>query len=194
MYPSQLSSGMRQKAVLCKAFLVHTPVLFLDEPTVGLDPSTSAEVRRIVREEMNQKMGQTVILTTHYIGEAEEICDRVGFLHKGKMIAIDKPSNLVEDLPFHNSYRISVENASPNDLENLVKLSENIKTEMINLRRGYAAIRLIPNQEGYQEDQILPTILNTLRESKVTVLSVKKQPAGLEDSFLHHTGEGIGVV
>ena len=86
------SSGMKQRLMIARA-LVNTPrVLFLDEPTRGLDPTSARDVRRLVREQARQ--GATVFLTTHYMEEADELCDRVAFLAAGRIVALDTPREL----------------------------------------------------------------------------------------------------
>src|SRR5512142_1446191 len=90
-YISSLSKGMRQRVGLAQA-LIHRPeVLILDEPTIGLDPGQVVEVRKIVREMGKQR---TVLLSTHILSEAQQVCDRVLIINKGKIIAEDTPQNL----------------------------------------------------------------------------------------------------
>ena len=86
------SSGMKQRLLIARALINDPRVLFLDEPTRGLDPSSAREVRRIVRE--HARDGATVFLTTHYMEEADELCDRVAFLAAGAIVALDTPREL----------------------------------------------------------------------------------------------------
>ncbi len=86
------SSGMKQRLLIARALINDPHILFLDEPTRGLDPSSARELRQIVRE-MSQK-GTTVVLCTHYMEEADELCDRVAFLASGKIVAMDSPREL----------------------------------------------------------------------------------------------------
>ncbi len=86
------SRGMKQRLHIAKA-LVHDPeVLFLDEPTLGLDPAGARDIRNMIRE--MKKQGKTILLTTHYMFEAEELCQRVAVISKGKIVALDTPSEL----------------------------------------------------------------------------------------------------
>jgi ABC-2 type transport system ATP-binding protein len=95
-YPEQLSGGQRQRFSIAAA-LVHGPeVFFLDEPTTGLDPQARRNLWDLVREVRDR--GVTVIMTTHYMEEAELLCDRVAVMDNGKIIAIDSPKNLVKAL------------------------------------------------------------------------------------------------
>ena len=95
-YPEQLSGGQRQRFSIAAA-LVHGPkVFFLDEPTTGLDPQARRNLWDLIREVRDR--GVTVIMTTHYIDEAELLCDRVAVMDNGKIIALDTPKNLVKAL------------------------------------------------------------------------------------------------
>ena len=86
------SSGMKQRLLVARALLNRPKVLFLDEPTRGLDPTSAREVRDMVREQARK--GTTVFLTTHYMEEADELCDRVAFLSSGRIVALDTPREL----------------------------------------------------------------------------------------------------
>src|SRR5512146_2620141 len=90
-YISSLSKGMRQRVGLAQALIHHPEVLILDEPTIGLDPGQVVEVRNIIREMGKQR---TVLLSTHILSEAQQVCDRVLIINKGKIIAEDTPQNL----------------------------------------------------------------------------------------------------
>lgn len=95
-YPENLSGGQRQRFSIAVA-LVHGPkVFFLDEPTTGLDPQARRNLWDLVREVRDR--GVTVIMTTHYMDEAELLCDRVAVMDEGKIIALDTPKNLIKDL------------------------------------------------------------------------------------------------
>src|SRR5512140_538802 len=94
-YISSLSKGMRQRVGLAQALIHHPEVLILDEPTIGLDPGQVVEVRKISREMGKQR---TVLLSTHILSEAQQICDRVLIINKGKIIAEDTPENLQASL------------------------------------------------------------------------------------------------
>ena len=88
----QLSGGMKRRLLIIRA-LIHRPqILFLDEPTVALDPQVRRKIWSLIRELKTQ--GVTIVLTTHYIEEAEQLCDRAAFLNRGKLIALDTPQKL----------------------------------------------------------------------------------------------------
>jgi ABC-2 type transport system ATP-binding protein len=95
-YAEQLSGGQRQRLSIATA-LVHSPkVFFLDEPTTGLDPGARRNLWDLIREVRDR--GVTVIMTTHYLDEAELLCDRVAIMDEGKIIALDTPKKLIKQL------------------------------------------------------------------------------------------------
>jgi ABC-2 type transport system ATP-binding protein len=95
-FPEQLSGGQRQRLSIATA-LVHSPkVFFLDEPTTGLDPQARRNLWHLIQQTRDK--GVTVILTTHYMDEAEQLCDRVAIMDTGKIIALDTPKNLIQKL------------------------------------------------------------------------------------------------
>jgi ABC-2 type transport system ATP-binding protein len=91
-FVSTLSGGMQRRLLLARALLPEPKVLFLDEPSIGLDPQIRCEMWDIIRKIRID--GRTVLLTTHYIQEAEALCNRVGILSHGELIALDTPDNL----------------------------------------------------------------------------------------------------
>jgi ABC-2 type transport system ATP-binding protein len=91
---SALSSGMRQKMNLIRGLITDPRVLFLDEPTVALDVNAARDVRVEVRRWMDENPERTVILTTHYMAEADELCDRIAIIDRGRVIALDTPDGL----------------------------------------------------------------------------------------------------
>jgi ABC-2 type transport system ATP-binding protein len=96
-WPMSISAGNRQKLAIARSLLVKNPILFLDEPTVKLDAKGAEAVRELVKK-INQEFGTTIILTTHYIFEAEELCGRVAIMHKGKIKSCDTVDNLRKNL------------------------------------------------------------------------------------------------
>jgi ABC-2 type transport system ATP-binding protein len=95
---SDLSTGLRQKMNIVRGFMTDPDVLFLDEPTLGLDVGASREVRRFVRSWVDDNPSRTLLLTTHYMVEADELCDRVAIINQGRVLACDSPSVLKRNL------------------------------------------------------------------------------------------------
>jgi ABC-2 type transport system ATP-binding protein len=89
----EMSRGMQQKVAIARALLSHPEVLLLDEPTTGLDPRSKREVQAVVQE-LREKYGTTILLTTHDMNEADTLCDRIAIMNSGKVIALDTPAGL----------------------------------------------------------------------------------------------------
>lgn len=88
------STGMQRKLLLCRALLRNTPVLLFDEPTAGLDPTAAAEFRFLVRDKLAREEGTTVLMSTHNLYEAQDVCDRIAILDRGKITACDTPGKI----------------------------------------------------------------------------------------------------
>jgi ABC-2 type transport system ATP-binding protein len=101
-----LSTGLKQRLSLAKAMLNHPRLLFLDEPTTGLDPDMSAKTHDLIRR-IHDEEGISVIMSTHYMPEAELLCDRIAFLRKGEVAALDTPQNLKNHLELGKRVRIT---------------------------------------------------------------------------------------
>jgi ABC-2 type transport system ATP-binding protein len=86
------SNGMKQRLLIARSILHGPQIVFLDEPTRGLDPIVGREIRRLIVD--MSKQGVTIFLTTHYMEEADQLCDRVAFLSEGRIVALDTPGNL----------------------------------------------------------------------------------------------------
>lgn len=98
---ADFSNGMKQRLMIARALLHQPQVLFLDEPTRGLDPGVARDIRSIVQKLKSQ--GVTVFLTTHYMDEADRLCDRVAILHDGRIVALDTPQNLKQNIGTENA-------------------------------------------------------------------------------------------
>lgn len=99
---SHLSTGQRQKMNFCRGFVTNPTVLFLDEPTLGLDVNAARTIRSFIKEWMAEDRSRTMLLTTHYMAEADELCDRLAIIDGGKVLACDTPKNLkkrVQEFP-----------------------------------------------------------------------------------------------
>jgi len=118
------SSGMQQRLHLARVMLHDPEVLFLDEPTVGIDPVGARALRRIVKEMIG--LGKTVLLTTHYMYEAEELCDRIAIIDQGKIIALDTPANLKRRVSGESVIDVQVRHDDTRLMERLQPLGDRI--------------------------------------------------------------------
>jgi ABC-2 type transport system ATP-binding protein len=183
----QLSSGMRQRAVLARGLLVRTPLLFLDEPTVGLDPVTARDLRRLVKDDLNGKHGQTVVITSHFAPELERLCDRVGILVGGRLIALGTVAELCQIVADRTVVELRVAGLTEETVAAL-RASRGILEVASTLHdagAGRLRIHLAPERP-------IGALLDELRARGTVVRWVGTARAGLEDAFLAHTGEGLG--
>lgn len=93
--PMSLSSGMRQRLAIAKGLLTRTPCFVLDEPTANVDPISAADIQEFIRTTLNREFGQTVLMTTHTMTEAERLCDRVAVVHRGRIVTSGTPAALL---------------------------------------------------------------------------------------------------
>ena len=172
-YIAKLSKGMRQRVGLAQALLHEPEVLILDEPTIGLDPTQVVEVRNLVREIGKER---TVLLSTHVLSEAQQLCDRVLIINKGKIVAEDTPSALGSRL------------AGAERVELRVRGDANALAEKIAEIDGAQDIRI--HNEGklefafVAEKDIRPQVARLIVESDFDLLEMKSLGMSLEDGFL----------
>ena len=205
----QLSGGQKQKASLV-ASLVHRPdILFLDEPTIGLDPTTKRTLWDLIRE-LNDN-GHTIILCSHDMHEVDMLCDNVGIINTGNLVAYDTPQGLKDSLLESNKHeitealgKISEENSDEMDLENLslkkmsvllkdqdediidrIRQSENVKSLEI-AKNGRINLRI----DSF-DDMAVQNVLNTIISSGGIIKSIFTEEPSLEDVFIKSTSEVV---
>ena len=168
-YARSLSGGMKRRLLVAKALVHQPPILFLDEPTAGVD----VQLRKDLWENVSllNKEGVTIILTTHYIEEAEVMCDRIGILNKGNLIALDSTKNLLERIQtkrvtFKTNKQI---NFNSNTLESL---------KVIFNRQNEICI-------SYEKNKVdIDQIINLIKDDGVKIEDIKTDDGDLEDVFL----------
>jgi ABC-2 type transport system ATP-binding protein len=173
------SGGMRRRLELARGLIHYPKVLFLDEPTIGLDPQTRDHVWRYIRE-LKEKHDITVVLTTHYMEEADRLCNRIAIMDYGRIIALDTPAKLKETLEG------DVIVVKANNLDVLFAVvTEKMGLQKTRLVNGTVEIT-VRNGEN-----ILPRIVETAAQNKIHVESISLREPNLEDVFLHYTGRMI---
>lgn len=171
-----LSGGMKRRLLVAKA-LVHRPrVLILDEPTAGVDVALRQSLWSFVRE--IHAAGTTVLLTTHYIEEAEEHCQRIGIIHEGRLVALDRTENLLSLL---DEKRVTLTLARP---------VPSVPPPLLAAGAAVSADGTTITATVKQAGGDLTAFMEALRESGLAVRDVDVRRADLEDVFLHLTGKG----
>ncbi len=180
---SELSTGLRQKANLIRGFLTDPQVLFLDEPTLGLDVQAARDVREFIKEWMAEHPDRTIVLTTHYMPEAEELCDRIAIIHKGRIIACDTPAKLKQVVQDAIVFRLEISRRNGFSTQPLRSLPGVQRVWMRETPQG-ARLDLY-----LDSDDVLVQVLQALMQQGARVLSLEKRAPTLEDVFLHLVGE-----
>ncbi len=181
------SGGMKRKLALARALLPDPPILLLDEPTTGLDVTSSRNIRDFIKNDLGKRAGKTVLYTTHYIEEVAQMCDRVAIMNKGKIIALDTPDALkgmarkgeIADITVMN-----MSNAQANALRGIngvVSLMAETQDSVLGQMR--LRIRL-------ESVDALPGILDFFFREKIKLLNFKHEEPTLEDAFIELTGMG----
>ena len=173
-----LSRGYKQRVSMAGALIGDPKVLILDEPTVGLDPKQITEIRDLIR-----KLGKnhTVILSSHILSEVSQICERVIIINKGKVLAVDTPSNLEEKFEDENRIFVTVEDEQ-NKINKIAKKIKNLKSiEFIKDKNdGTKQYELVANKST----DLRKEIFNLFPKNDINILELKKSEITLEDAFL----------
>jgi ABC-2 type transport system ATP-binding protein len=180
-----LSTGMRQKMNVIRGFVTDPDILFLDEPTLGLDVNASRVIRDYIVEWVEKKSDKTVLLTTHYMAEADQLCDRIAIIDDGKILACDTPDNL----------------------KKLVKTSTMLKID-VTLLNNKGVLDMIPGVEKFtytddpvsnmtslkfvlRDESAVSDIVSEIVHSGAKILGLRKTEPTLEDVFIKMVGKGF---
>ncbi len=182
---AELSTGLRQKMNIVRGFLTDPEVLFLDEPTLGLDVGAMRDVRRFILDWLKADKERTLLLTTHYMAEAEELCDRVAIINKGKVLACDKPSVLKQKLQKDALFEIDTSPLNGLNQQMLVDQPEVTKAAILETETG-AKLSL-----SLVEESALARVINLFTQKDVKVMSLSKREPTLEDVFVDLVGRSM---
>lgn len=177
---SRLSTGLRQRMNIARGFINNPQVIFLDEPTMGLDVESSIEVRRFIKGWVRENIGKTVLLTTHNMYEADELCDRIAIINKGKILACDTPKGLKEIVKKEDVYEFEIR-GKEFEFNNTPELSV-LEKRKLEGEKVYIKIRTEKN---------LPfeRIINEIKRNNQEILSFKKIEPTLEEVFVKLVGK-----
>ena len=168
-YSRGLSGGMKRRLMIAKALVHQPPIIILDEPTAGVD----VELRKNLWENIRllNKKGVTIILTTHYLREAEEMCDRVAIINKGQLVALDSTQNLIKKIKNKVvKFRLQKEINLDNFKQISVKVLENSSNNLV---------------LSYAKDKLnIGTIINFLHKNNAEIIGISTDDGDLEDVFV----------
>jgi len=177
------SRGMKRKLTFAAGIIHQPPILFLDEPTTGIDVASARQVRQIIAG--LQRKGTTVFLTTHYIEEAERLCERIAFIVKGKVVRTDRTADLLQPIKGKNVLFLSVSNVEGKLTEDLAAVFPRYQVQSANS----GEIRI----DSTEEITVGP-LIRFLEEKGIQVTEAKRQVPSLEDIFVQVTGIEAGMM
>jgi ABC-2 type transport system ATP-binding protein len=173
------SGGMRRRLEIARGLIHYPRVLFLDEPTIGLDPQTREHIWTYIKE-LSKEEDITIILTTHYMEEADKLCDRIAIIDYGKIVALDAPDKLKESL---GEETIAIKTSEAEKLSQLLE-----KTELVSKTATSQDELIVHVNNGHET---LPRIVETAANAGIRVNSISLHEPNLGDVFLHYTGRAI---
>jgi len=171
-----------------RGFLTDPQVIFLDEPTLGLDVGASRDVRAFIKQWIGENRERTVMLTTHYMVEADELCDRVAIINQGRVLACDTPANLKHRLQSEAIFQIetdAINGASVAEFQSLRGVRN------IVYRRGDVRDTL---EFVLEQEQVLGAVINTMEAKQMRLLHLEKREPTLEDVFVDLVGRSMEQV
>jgi ABC-2 type transport system ATP-binding protein len=175
------SGGMRRRLEVARG-LVHSPqILFLDEPTTGLDPASRTNVWEMIQR-LHSQTRLTVLLTTHYMDEADRLCDRIAIVDHGHLVALDSPVRLKDSVPGNDVVEVEFSKAPAGWSEELRTLSQ---AANVSERDGRTRIA------SHDGPQTVAALMDLARQRGVVVKRVTVQSTTLDDVFLHYTGREL---
>jgi len=180
------SSGMKRRLNVGVGLLHKPRIVLMDEPTLGLDPESRRRVLDLVLQ-LKQDHGATILYTTHYMEEAQELSDRVGIIHRGRIIALGTPSELIQTIHAEDTLRLHVA-VSKVPADALEALRQVVGVKRVSVGGGAIILSLLHAAD------VLPEILRIVEEAGIVVSSLTVQQPNLEAVFLHLTGERLAVV
>jgi ABC-2 type transport system ATP-binding protein len=182
------SGGMKRKLALARVLLPDTPILLLDEPTVGLDVISSKTGREFIRNDLSKKAGKTVLYTTHYVEEASQICDRIGILNRGRLVACDTPDAIRRVTKKDEVVEIRSKSITDAQIETIKTMDGvvDIVNEGEDQVLGQRLLRLHLENIGS-----LPMVLDFFFKEKIRLIDLRREQPTLEDAFIELTGTGL---
>jgi ABC-2 type transport system ATP-binding protein len=182
------SGGMKRKLALARVLLPDTPILLLDEPTAGLDVMSSKTLRDFIRNDLSRKAGKTVLYTTHYVEEASQICDRIGILDRGRLVACDTPDAIRGTVKKGEVVEIRVKSITDAQIEiiktmnGVIDLASEVEDAVLDQRR----LRF-----HFESIDSLLLVLDFFFKEKIRLIDLRREQPTLEDAFLKLTGRGL---
>ena len=181
---SHLSTGQRQKMNFCRGFITDPKILFLDEPTLGLDVTTARAIRDFLRSWMKEDPTRTLLLTTHYMAEADELCDRVAIIDRGKVLACDTPAKLKKQVQRFPIFELSLAPGS-NGWSDVGKLPG---VHQCTTETTPTTVEL---KVSLEEESAIGAVVQAIAAAGGRIITLKKTEPTLETVFIELVGHGL---
>ncbi len=181
---SHLSTGQRQKMNFCRGFITDPKILFLDEPTLGLDVTTALAIRRFLRDWMKQDPARTLLLTTHYMAEADELCDRVAIIDRGKVLSCDTPGRLKKQVQRYPIFELSLAPGSNG-------WSELSRVRGVHQSTTSTTPTTVELKVALEEESAIGAVVQAVATGGGHIISLKKVEPTLETVFIELVGHGL---
>jgi len=186
---ADLSTGLRQKMNFVRGFICDPSVVFLDEPTLGLDVTAARDVRIFIKDWLLEQQDRTILLTTHYMTEADQLCDRLAIIDEGKVLACDTPQSLKRRLQREAVFKLKVGPLGPKpNKEAMLESVPGVRQVSIIEKESETELSLI-----LEKEEILTDILAHLGRRGSNLISLEKREPTLEDVFIDLVGRGLDV-
>jgi ABC-2 type transport system ATP-binding protein len=182
----KFSTGMKQRVAIGKALVANPPILLLDEPTLGLDPQAARNLRELVAD--LKREGHTILLTTHYMEEADQLSDRIGIIDQGKIIALDTPSNLKDRINQKDVIRLEI-SGWHDDLASKIQAVPGVE-KMIAHRMGEESLWEV-SLHAESSRAVLPGVIDKINYNGTRLVNMNIQRPSLEDVFINLTGKAL---
>jgi ABC-2 type transport system ATP-binding protein len=177
-----LSGGMRRRLEIARGLVHHPRIFFLDEPTTGLDPVSRVAVWEMLGNIKSQRQ-LTILITTHYMDEADRLCDRIAIVDHGKLVALDTPMALKSSVPGSNVIEVQFENP-PDDWEQRLRTLDDVTSVQ---REGAGMFRVLTGSGSRTTTELVEMAV----EAKVALKTLSVQNTTLDDVFVHYTGRQL---
>src|SRR5262245_1260212 len=175
------SGGMRRRLEIARGLVQEQNIFFLDEPTTGLDPVSRAAVWEMLAR-LKGERDLTILLTTHYMDEADRLCDRIAIVDHGKVVALDSPLKLKASIPGKNVLEVSFSDIPPKWPEKLGALPD-----VADVKSDDRVYRIA----SHNGPRTMIALMEAAREAGITVTSLSVQSTTLDDVFMHYTGHQL---
>jgi ABC-2 type transport system ATP-binding protein len=183
------SRGMKQRLHVIRGLINDPPILLLDEPTLGLDPGAARVIRDFVKERLQKEQKKTILHTTHYMEEADQLCDRVAIIDHGKIIALDTPNNLKKSMQQTGIIQIRVSNFQQDKEDSLAPM-DGVTKAVVSFTDpvvGEATIKI----HADEPEDVIPTATEFLIRSGARINALEQTKPTLEDVFISLTGRKL---